>query len=218
MKLHKEGYVTAIVAFILFFCLTAGLILVLPSIIWLQVLIALIFAIIYFRTVYFFRVPKRQFIRDEHAILAPADGEIVAIEEVFEEEFLKLKCIQISVFMSPSDIHINWMPASGLIEYFKHHSGKHMVAWHPKSSTLNERTSIGVQLENGAKILVRQIAGAMARRIVCYAKVGESLNQSEEIGFIKFGSRVDVFLPLGTEISVALKDLVVGGRTTLAKI
>lgn len=218
MKLHKEGYVTIIVTFIGLFGLTARLIFVIPSILWLQGIIITIPIIILARILHFFRAPNRQFEINNDAILSPADGEIVAIEEVFEEEFLKEKCIQISVFMSPTNVHINWLPASGLISYCKHHSGKHLVAWHPKSSTLNERTSIGLQLENGTKILIRQVAGALARRIVCYAKIGKTVKQTEELGFIKFGSRVDVFLPLGTQINVALKDLVVGGQTILAKI
>ena len=218
MKLHKEGYITAIVAFIVLFGLAVGLIVITPSTLWLQGILITIPLVIYLRIVYFFRVPNRTFKSNQGVILSPADGEIVAIEEVFEEEFLKKKCIQVSVFMSPSDIHINWMPASGLIKYFKHHPGKHMVAWHPKSSTLNERTSVGLKTESGVDILIRQVAGALARRIVCYAKEGKTLKQTEELGFIKFGSRVDVFLPLGTQISVALKDLVVGGQTVLAKL
>ena len=218
MKLHKEGYFTVIVAFIGLFGLSAGLIFVSPTILWLQGIIVAIPLFIYARIVYFFRSPNREFRQNNDAILSPADGEIVAIEEVFEEELLKQKCIQISVFMSPTNIHINWVPASGLISYYKHHPGKHMVAWHPKSSTLNERTSLGLKMESGTEILIRQVAGAVARRIVCYAKVGMKMNQTEEIGFIKFGSRVDVFLPLGTQINVALKDLVVGGQTILAKL
>jgi phosphatidylserine decarboxylase len=218
MKLHKEGYATVIVAFVVLFGLAAGLISVTPSILWLQGILIALPLVIFLRIVYFFRVPKREFIPNNEVILSPADGEIVAIEEVFEEEFLKEKCIQVSVFMSPTNVHINWMPASGLITYCKHHQGKHLVAWHPKSSTLNERTSLGLRMENEVEILIRQVAGAMARRIVCYAKTGKTLKQTEELGFIKFGSRVDVFLPLGTQINVALKDLVVGGQTILAKL
>ena len=218
MKLHKEGYVTVIVTFIVLSGLAFGLISITPSILWLQGILIAIPLIIYLRIIYFFRVPNREFKSNKDAILSPADGEIVAIEEIFEEEFLKEKCIQVSVFMSPSDVHINWMPVSGLISYYKHHQGKHLVAWHPKSSTLNERTSLGLQMENGEEILIRQVAGALARRIVCYAKTGKTLKQTEELGFIKFGSRVDVFLPLGTEINVSLKDLVVGGQTVLAKL
>ncbi len=218
MKLHKEGYVTVLVTFIVLLGLIAGIILMLPSFWWLQSIIIAFFLIIYLRIVFFFRVPNRDFKHIDQAILSSADGEVVAIEEIFEGEYLKQKCIQLSVFMSPNNVHINWMPASGIITYFKYHPGKHFVAWHPKSSTLNERTSIGLQLSDDKIILIRQIAGAMARRIVCYAQVGQSMSQSEEVGFIKFGSRVDLFLPLGTEVKVKLKDKVVGGQTILAQL
>jgi len=218
MKLHKEGFVTIIVAFIVLLVLASMLFLVSPSLLWLRAVGIGVPLFIFFRIVFFFRVPKRKFEDVDGAVLSSADGEIVAIEEVFEEEFLKQKCMQVSVFMSPSNVHINWMPLTGKISYFKYHPGKHFVAWHPKSSTLNERTSIGVNLANGSSILIRQIAGAMARRIVCYAKVNSTMKQTEEIGFIKFGSRVDLFLPLDAEIHVKLKDLVVGGQTIIAKL
>jgi len=218
MKLHKEGYVTVVVTFIALVGLSAGLLFVLPSILWLQAAIIALPLFVYFRIVYFFRVPNRKFENIDGAILSSADGEVVAIEEVFEGEYLKQKCIQVSVFMSPTNVHINWMPASGEISYFKYHPGKHLFANHPKSSTLNERTSVGLRLSNDKEILVRQIAGLLARRIVCYPVVGQKMKQAEEFGFIKFGSRVDLFLPLGTEISVKLKDKVVGGNTILAKL
>lgn len=218
MKLHKEGYLTIIVTFFVLLGLTVGLIYVLPNILFLQIGISLVPIWVYLRILYFFRVPNRKFIQEENTILSPADGEVVAIEEIYEDEFLKAKCIQVSVFMSPTNVHINWYPIAGTVAYYKYHPGKHLVAWHPKSSTLNERTSIALQLENGADILMRQVAGALARRIVCYAKVGTQIKQAEELGFIKFGSRVDLFLPLGTKISVKLKDLVVGGITEIAKL
>ncbi|MDA3906481.1 MAG: phosphatidylserine decarboxylase family protein [Bacteroidales bacterium] len=218
MKLHKEGFATLIVAFILLFGLTVGVIFVLPSILWLKAIIIVFALFIYYRIAYFFRVPKREYIPLEGSILSSADGEIVAIEEVFEDEYLKQKCIQVSVFMSPSNVHVNWMPASGLITYYKYHQGKHLVAYHPKSSNLNERTSLGLRLRNDQEILIRQIAGLLARRIVCYASVRQTMNQTEEFGFIKFGSRVDLFLPLETEIIVRLKDKVIGGQTVLANL
>lgn len=218
MKLHKEGYVTVVVTFIALVGLTVGLLFVLPSILWLQAVIITFSLFVYFRIVFFFRVPNRAFESIDGAILSSADGEIVAIEEVFEGEYLKQKCIQVSVFMSPTNVHINWIPASGLITYFKYHPGKHLVANHPKSSTLNERTSVGLRLSNNKEIIIRQIAGFMARRIVCYSTVGQTMEQAEEFGFIKFGSRVDLFLPLGTEIKVKLKDKVTGGQTVLAKL
>ena len=218
MKLHKEGYVTLIVTFTVLCGIAVWLIYFTPTDIWLHRTIIAIALFFYFRIVYFFRVPSRLFNSNDHAILSPADGEIVAIEEVFEAEYLKEKCIQISVFMAPTNVHINWMPISGKVVYYKYHPGKHLVAYHPKSSTLNERTSIGLDIRNNKKIFIRQIAGAMARRIVCYAKEGMQMNQTEELGFIKFGSRVDVFLPLGTILEVKLKEKVVGGVTVLAEI
>lgn len=218
MKLHKEGYLTIIVTFFVLLGLTVGLIYVLPNVLFLQIGISLVPPWAYLRILYFFRVPNRKFHQNENTILSPADGEVVAIEEIYEDEFLKTNCIQVSVFMSPSNVHINWYPIAGTVAYYKYHPGKHLVAWHPKSSTLNERTSIALHLENGADILIRQVAGAMARRIVCYAKVDSQIKQAEELGFIKFGSRVDLFLPLGTKINVKLKDLVVGGITEIAKL
>jgi len=150
--------------------------------------------------------------------MSPADGEIVVVEEVFEDEYLKEKCIQISVFMSPRDVHINWFPFAGKVKFVKHHSGKHLVAWHPKSSRLNERTSVCVEMKDGREIMMRQIAGAVARRIVCYAKVGMEVKQNEELGFIKFGSRVDLFLPLSAKPQIKLDQKVVGGRTVIAEL
>jgi phosphatidylserine decarboxylase len=217
MKLHKEGYATLLVSFIVLSIFAAASLFMSNEIPWLRAAVFAFIFFVYFRIVYFFRVPKRVFSIDDTLIKSPADGEIVAIEEVFEPEYLKQNCIQVSVFMSPTNVHINWIPISGKISYFKYHPGKHLVAWHPKSSILNERTSIGLKTKPFGEILIRQIAGAMARRIVCYAQEGQTMNQSQELGFIKFGSRVDVFLPLGTEINVKLKDLVIGGQTILAQ-
>lgn len=218
MKLHKEGFFTIAVAFTVLFSLAAILMYSMPSVLWIQIVVVVLPLAFFLRITHFFRVPKRQFTALKDTILSPADGKIVAIEEVFEEEFLKQKCTQVSVFMSPRDVHINWIPASGEVTYYKYHPGKHLVAWHPKSSYLNERTSVGLKLENEAIILVRQIAGALARRIVCYAKEGKHMNQTEELGFIKFGSRVDVFLPLESTIHVKLNDAVVGGKTSIAQL
>ena len=164
----------------------------------------------------FFRDPVRNFIINEAEIICPADGKVVVIEETEETEYFKDRRIQVSVFMSPFNVHINRFPVSGVVNYFKYHPGKYLVAWHPKSSTENERTTIVVQHANQQQILFRQIAGALARRIVWYCKEGESAKQSEQFGFIKFGSRVDVFLPLGTKINVKLNQKVKGGITSLA--
>ena len=166
----------------------------------------------------FFRVPNRPLIENEGIVYCPADGKVVVIEETEESEYLKEKRIQVSIFMSPLNVHINWYPIAGIVKYFKYHPGKYLVAWHPKSSTENERTTVVVQHKSGLDILVRQIAGAVARRIVCYAEENNSIDQNSEMGFIKFGSRVDVFLPLDAEILVKIDDKVTGSQTPLARI
>jgi len=165
----------------------------------------------------FFRAPVFTVKKDSNAVLAPADGKVVVIEETEETEYLKKRCRQISIFMSPVNVHVNRMPVSGVISYFKYHPGEYLVAWHPKSSTLNERTTIAAKTENGEEILFRQIAGSLARRIRWYVKEGEPLEQGEEFGFIKFGSRVDIFLPLEAKVNVKLGDKTRGGRTVIAQ-
>ena len=172
--------------------------------------------ILFIIVVRFFRMPYREFYLDNETVLCPADGTVVAIEEVFEDEFFKDKRIQVSVFMSPNNVHVNRYPVSGKIIYTNYWPGSFLVAWHPKSSTENERNTVVVEHHTYGPILVRQIAGALARRIVCYAKTGERIEQGRELGFIKFGSRVDLFLPLNTEIKVSLEQKVKGGITTIA--
>jgi len=216
MKVHKEGYLIIAIVFLLLFAInlvgysffnSIGLyILLLPSI--------LFFAFI----LRFFRVPNRKFDLKENSIYSPADGTIVAIEEVVENEFLNTKCIQVSVFMSVWNVHINWFPYSGVVKYFKYHPGNYYLAWHPKSSTHNERTSVVVERKDGLQVLMRQIAGAVARRIVCYAKEGNSVAQCDQLGFIKFGSRVDLFLPLDADIKVKLNQKVTGTQTVIAEV
>lgn len=170
----------------------------------------------------FFRVPVRNvpaaLAGDPNAVLAPADGTIVAVEEVYEDEILSEKRIQVSIFMSVWNIHINWYPVSGMVEYFRHHPGKFLVAWHPKSSTDNERTTTVVRTPVGQRVLFRQIAGFVARRIVSYAQNGLEAERGRECGFIKFGSRVDVFLPLGSEVCVGMGDKTTGMSTLLARL
>ncbi|MHB8262111.1 MAG: phosphatidylserine decarboxylase family protein [Bacteroidia bacterium] len=163
----------------------------------------------------FFRSPNRNWTKDENLIICPADGKVVVIEEVEEPEYFKDKRLQVSIFMSPINVHVNRYPISGVVKYAKHHHGKYLAAWHPKSSTENERTTIAVEAKNGTQILFRQIAGALARRIVMYSKEGDLAVQSEEFGFIKFGSRVDVFLPLGTKVKLQLNQVVKGGITAI---
>ncbi len=166
----------------------------------------------------FFRNPGRTIVLNDNNIIAPADGKIVVIEETTEQEYLKTICIQVSIFMSPLNVHVNRNPVSGHIEYMKYHPGKFLVAWHPKSSTDNERTTVVYKLPGGKLIALRQIAGAMARRIVYYLKPGMNALQGEQMGFIKFGSRVDLFLPLGTKILVKQGENVVGGHTVIAHL
>ena len=166
----------------------------------------------------FFRVPLRKVTINDKNILAPSDGKLVVIEQVQEDEYLKEKCIQLSIFMSPLNVHKQWFPINGKVEYTKYHPGKYLVAWHPKSSTENERSTTVISSNNGTKILFRQIAGAVARRICNYANLGETITQKDEAGFIKFGSRVDVFVPLNATIKVKIGEKIIGGQTILATI
>ena len=167
---------------------------------------------------YFFRNPKRTVFMDGNAIYAPADGKIVVKEKVFENEYLLSECIKVSIFMSPLNVHVNRYPITGTVVYEKYHPGKYFIASYPKSSELNEHQSVVIEGENGVRILVKQIAGAMARRVVCYAKVGDRASQGDDLGFIKFGSRVDVFLPSETKILVSLHEKVVGNKTIIATL
>ena len=166
----------------------------------------------------FFRIPKRELVHNANQIIASADGTIVVVEKVFEPEVLNQECIQISTFMSPNNVHVNRYPVGGKVVYTNYHSGKYLIAKHPKSSTLNERTTICIETESGQKVVVRQIAGALARRIVCYAKEGDQVTQGAELGFIKFGSRVDLFIPLDSTVHVDLEDKVKGGLSILASL
>lgn len=164
----------------------------------------------------FFRNPKRSTPKNVDQIIAPVDGKVVIIEEVFEKEYFKEKRLQVSIFMSPLNVHVTRYPVRGKIVFSKYHPGKYLVAWHPKSSELNERTTIVVNTESFGDIMYRQIAGAVARRIVNYAEVGDEAQQGEDAGFIKFGSRVDLFLPLGTPLDIQLKQSVKGGVQPIA--
>lgn len=177
----------------------------------------LIFSIIFFLIILqFFRKPTRIATLNANHIIAPCDGKVVVIEEVIENEYLQEPCRQISIFMSPINVHINWNPIGGIVRYFKYHPGKFLVAWHPKSSTENERTTTVIEAPNGTKVLFRQIAGALAKRIVWYVKEGQKVEQGSEMGFIKFGSRVDIFIPLTAEVQVNLEQKTTGNKTVLA--
>lgn len=214
MKIHREGYTIIAVTFLLLLAINVIVGFLTPDF-YLGVSIpATLIGLIL--VVQFFRVPNREVTSDDKVVVCPADGKVVTIEEVEETEVLKDRRIQVSIFMSPLNVHINWFPVGGKVSYYKYHPGKYLVAWHPKSSTENERTTVVVRHRSGYDILFRQIAGAVARRIVCYAREGGDANQSSEFGFIKFGSRVDVFLPLGAEVRVNLNDMVKGSQTVLA--
>jgi phosphatidylserine decarboxylase len=218
MNIHKEGYRTIAIAVlifgainIIFFYFFSAQNPLLSWVVFGVSLIALLFIISFFRS------PRRNFIVAHHQVICPADGKVVVIEETMEPEYFKDKRLQVSIFMSPANVHINRIPMSGTVEYSQYHKGKYLVAWNPKSSTENERHSVVIKSDS-AIILVKQIAGAMAKRIVNYLKVGEYVSQGNEMGFIKFGSRVDVLLPVGTELNVALNQKVKGGITVLATI
>lgn len=183
---------------------------------WIQKSIQIVTFALLIIILQFFRNPKRNFILNENAILAPVDGKVVVIEEVYESEYFKEKRIQVSIFMSPLNVHVTRYGLSGLVKFSKYHPGKFLVAWHPKASEENERTTIVIENKTFSEVLYRQIAGALARRIVNYAKEGEQVRQGDDAGFIKFGSRVDIFLPLGTPINVVLNQKAIGGKTIIA--
>lgn len=218
MTIHKEGY--KILTGLLFFLAATniGLQYYLPQHTLLLNIILVVSLLVYLLILQFFRSPKRVVEINEKFIIAPADGKVVVIEEVVETEFLKDKRRQVSIFMSPINVHINRNPISGVVSYFQYHAGKYLVAWHPKSSTENERTTMVIETPNGTPILLRQIAGALAKRIVWYCKVGMPAKQGEEFGFIKFGSRVDLFLPLDAKIMVQIGQKTKGGKTIIAEL
>ena len=189
-----------------------------PQNAWVQNSVILSSVLFYLLILQFFRNPIFSITAHDKHVLAPADGKVVVIEETEETEYLKGKRKQISIFMSPVNVHVNRMPVGGVVSFFKYHPGKYLVAWHPKSSSENERTTVVVKMHNGVEILFRQIAGALARRIKCYVKVGQPFNQGQEFGFIKFGSRVDIFLPLDAKVSVSIGDITKGGRTIIAEL
>jgi len=183
---------------------------------WLKIGVQIAALLLLIIILQFFRNPKRNVISDENIILAPVDGKVVVIEEVFEGEFFKDKRLQISIFMSPINVHVTRYGLSGLVKFSKYHPGKFLVAWHPKASEENERTTIVIENKTFGEVLYRQIAGALARRIVNYAQEGMQVIQGTDAGFIKFGSRVDIFLPLGTPINVVLNQTAIGGKTVIA--
>jgi phosphatidylserine decarboxylase len=214
--IHKEGHT---------FILAVGLLLLLINlpIAWIahsaffSVILALVSSFFLFIVVYFFRIPEREMYIHDGKIIAPADGKVVVIEQVHENEYFKDNRIQVSIFMSPTNVHVNRSPIAGVVKYQKYHPGQYLVAWHPKSSEKNERNTVVIENDN-VEILVRQIAGKLARKIRYYVEEGDQLLQANEFGFIKFGSRVDLFLPIGTEINVDLKQKVKGGITVIGTL
>ena len=214
VKIHHEGthILIALLVLVLGICV--------PLWIWgsvpLAIVMTAVWGVFYLLVVNFFRSPKRAFLGNpENAVVSSADGRVVALEEVYEDEYLHCRCIQLSVFMSVLNVHANWFPVDGEVVFARHHSGRFMAAYLPKSSTENERSTVVIKTSQGQNILMRQVAGAMARRIVTYATTGVDARIEDHMGFIKFGSRVDLYLPLGTEIFVKVGDKTVGGVTQI---
>lgn len=218
MSIHKEGRKLLFWLLLVLVAINIALGQLLPEMETLQNVALLVSVIIYLIVLQFFRNPFVALPKEENLVFAPADGKVVVIEETEETEYLKDRRKQVSIFMSPFNVHVNRSPIAGVVEFFKYHPGKYLVAWHPKSSTENERTTMVVQHPSGIKVLVRQIAGALARRIKWYVKEGTPLVQGGEFGFIKFGSRVDIFLPLDAEILVSIDEKTKGGRTPIARL
>lgn len=218
MKINKEGYriigVTGIcclaIWFFAYFFIDSW-----ASFIWFMAALLLVF---WFFVAAFFREPRRVQIHDDELIFSPCDGRVVVTEVVHEKEHIDCEMMQISIFMSVTNVHMNWLPVGGVVEYFKHHHGRFLVAWHPKSSTENERTTTVVRLKDERRVLIRQIAGFVARRIVSYVKVGEPMAQNSVLGFIKFGSRVDILIPKDSELFVEIGDPVIGSQTPIARL
>lgn len=216
VKIHREGTAVLIPLLLVLVALNVPL--------WLfmhpgpvPVILSLLTVIGYLFVFNFFRCPRRAYNgpRSNH-VISSVDGKVVSIERVYEGEFLKSDAIMVSVFMSPLNVHANWFPVDGVVNYVRHHPGRYLSAWLPKASTENERSTVGITMDNGRRIAVRQIAGAMARRIVTYAEPGEDANIDDHLGFIKFGSRVDIYLPVDAEVLLKLKDVTRGGITPLA--
>ncbi len=216
MRLHKEGYKIVLISIVIWLLINYLVGLTGETVFRVFLLLATLPLLIL--TIRFFRYPHRIVAIAPKSVLSPADGTIVAIEETIENEYFKDKRLQVSVFMSVYNVHINWNPVPGEVTYFKHHSGHFMAAYLPKSSTLNERATTVIRMADGTEILVRQIAGAVAKRIITYSTVGKAVTQQDELGFIRFGSRVDLYLPVGTKVNVELCQEVIGSQTILAEL
>jgi len=217
IRIHQEGF-RILLQTLIGLAIINGLVNWLSDLAWLENSVLVISLIIYILVLQFFRNPKRFPPHGEDIVIAPADGKIVAIEEIEESEYFKKKMLQISIFMSPLNVHVNRYPVSGNVTYSQYHAGAYLVAWHPKSSTLNERTAVVVKTANGFEVMHKQIAGAVARRIINYAKTGSKAIQGADCGFIRFGSRVDIVLPLDANILVKVGDKARGGEQILAEL
>lgn len=218
MTIHREGHTVLFILLIVLFGLNWLVFSYYPESPLVQNSAILVSVIFYLLILQFFRNPVFDITPNTKHVLAPADGKVVVIEETEETEYFKARKKQISIFMSPVNVHVNRAPVSGIISFFKYHPGKYLVAWHPKSSTENERTTVAVRMHNGAEVVFRQIAGALARRIKWYIHEGQKIEQGQEFGFIKFGSRVDIFLPLDAKITVKVGEITKGGRTIIAEL
>jgi phosphatidylserine decarboxylase len=218
MTIHREGIASIILAIVFGIIVNAATYYFTPNSEWVKILGYVLSGLVLLIILQFFRLPIFPIQQNEAIVLCPADGKVVVIEEVYEAEYFKDQRIQVSVFMSPINVHVNRNPINGIVKYAKYHAGLYLVAWHPKSSTENERTTIVYEHANKTQILMRQIAGALARRICYYVKTDDVVSQGSEMGFIKFGSRVDLFFPLGTKINVSLNQVVKGGITQIAEI
>ena len=218
IHIHKEGYKILAFGFIGLLILNVVVNIIWADLEFVRWAFFICSFLLYIFLLFFFRLPVRYFEADPGLIFAPADGKVVVIEETMENEYFKDMRLQVSIFMSPFNMHSNRYPVSGNITYVCHHPGKNMVAWHPKSSELNERSTIVIKINEGTEVMVRQIAGAVARRIVTYARENTDIRQGDELGFIKFGSRVDIFLPIGTEVEIPILQQVKANKSIIAKI
>lgn len=217
MRIHREGYKYILIATVLWALIGFLSYRIMASLPVLFGLLHFVCFLLWFWIIWFFRLPSRVFSEGAEKVIAPADGKVVVIEETLEPEYFKDKRLQVSIFMSPLNVHVNRNPISGKVKYMKYHPGKYLVAWHPKSSTENERTTMVIG-NSSMELLVRQIAGALARRICYYVKEGDSVKQNDEFGFIRFGSRVDLFFPVGTKVDVKIGDTVKGGVSIIAHL
>ena len=214
---HKEGFKIILITIFASIAIALAAEFLIESVLITRIILVAVI-VVFVLIMQFFRNPKRTFYSDDNKIVSPVDGKVVVIEEVFEKEYFKDKRLQVSVFMSPLNVHVTRHPINGDVKYSKYHPGKYLVAWHPKASEENERTTVVVENKSIGAVLYRQIAGALAKRIVNYAEEGQTVIQGSDSGFIKFGSRVDLYLPLGTQLDVTLNQKVKGGLTTIANI